>query len=61
MWDRTAYVYAPGDDLGVGRQPSRDFVPSPWVATVMEAATGSAVALTAAIALAVIFLLGRRK
>jgi len=61
MWDRTAFQYAPGDDLGVNRQPSRDFVPSPWVQEAVEKATGSAVAITAAIALGLILLLGRRK
>jgi len=60
MWERTASIYSPGDS-SVPRQPSRDYVPSPWVAQAAAAAKSSAVAVTAGIAIGVIFLLGRRK
>lgn len=59
-WGRSASSYAPGDSF-TPRQPSRDYVPSPWAEQAVAAAKSSAVAITAGIALGVIFLLGRRK
>jgi hypothetical protein len=60
MWSRSASIYSPGDAT-VPRQPSRDYVPSPWVEQAVQTARSSALAVTAAIAIGVIFLLGRRK
>ena len=59
-WDRTASSYAQGDATWP-REPSRDFVPSPWVQQAVETAKASATAITAAVAIAVIVLLGSRK
>jgi hypothetical protein len=55
-------VYSPGDNYpGQVRPMTRDVVPSSWTPTVILGATGRMVALTAGIALGLIWFVGRRK
>jgi len=55
-------VYSPGDNYpGQIRVMTRDFVPSSWNPVPIEAGDSASVAIAAAIALAVIWFLGRGK
>ena len=60
MWSGSV-VYAPGDSQGIARFPTRDFVPSSWTPEPILSSTSGSMAITAAVALAIIFWLGRGK
>jgi hypothetical protein len=54
-------VYSPGDTAGILRYPARNYVGSTFSPQALLGTTGSLVALTAGVAIGLIWFLGRKK